>query len=83
MESEFLLVWVPTALLHLAYPQPLSPLLKARCMASGIAGARYTVVTTQTKPGRESGGVALNPPTPVNLAWEPHTPRPTEPLCKA
>lgn len=36
MESEFLLVWVPTALLHLAYPQPLLLLLKTRCMMLGV-----------------------------------------------
>lgn len=36
MESEFLLVWVPTALLHLAYPQPWLLLLKARCMMFGV-----------------------------------------------
>lgn len=36
MESEFLLVWVPTALLHLPYPQPLLLLLKARCLMLGM-----------------------------------------------
>lgn len=36
MESEFLLVWVPTALLQLAYPQPLLLLLKARRAVLGV-----------------------------------------------
>lgn len=77
MESEFLLVWVPTALLHLAYPQPLFLLLKARCTVLGciIKGAGCTMVITYTKAGREGGGkrcrwrLAVAPKPPLLSVW--------------